>query len=329
MQLYSIYHSDMPSFLCDLARCAAMTRLKRIGMNCGCEYTNFPLFRDLAPYSRFHHSLGTALIVWHFTGSREQAAAALFHDIASPVFSHSIDFMNGDHEKQESTEAPTERIILESTEIRRCLKRYGIDAEAVTDYHRYPIADNDSPRLSSDRLEYSLGNMVNYRIRSRERVEVLYRNLVVSIGEDGAPELAFRNPDLALDFSLAALECSRIYVAPADRFSMQMLAELMRTAIDAGVIRPADLWGDEPALIRKLQKDTVLFSQWERFRAFHHILDNAEVSDHSITRVIPAKKRYIDPLIEGIGRVSAYSSLYREQMEEFLCLDFSIPVTAE
>ncbi len=45
-----------------------MQRLKDVGMNCGCEYTSFPRFRNLAPYSRYRHSVGAARIVWNFTG---------------------------------------------------------------------------------------------------------------------------------------------------------------------------------------------------------------------------------------------------------------------
>lgn len=52
-----------------------MARLRQVGMNCGCEYTDFPRFRHLAPYSRFRHSVGVGLIVWHFTHDAAQAAA--------------------------------------------------------------------------------------------------------------------------------------------------------------------------------------------------------------------------------------------------------------
>ena len=34
------------------------------------------------------------------------------------------------------------------------LSRDNIKVEEVCDYHKYPIADNDTPMLSSDRLEY-------------------------------------------------------------------------------------------------------------------------------------------------------------------------------
>ena len=87
----------------------------------------------------------------------------LFHDIATPVFKHCIDFMNGDYEKQESTEELTVKIIRESKEIMNLLDRDKIKIEEVSDYHIYPIADNNTPQLSADRLEYTLSNGLGVR----------------------------------------------------------------------------------------------------------------------------------------------------------------------
>ena len=97
MEHYRIYHDEMPAFLLKCAETAVVGRLRGVGMNCGCEYTSFPRFRGLRPYSRFDHSMGVALIVWHFTGDRAQALAGLLHDVATPVFAHVVDFMRGDY----------------------------------------------------------------------------------------------------------------------------------------------------------------------------------------------------------------------------------------
>ena len=139
-------------------------------MHCGCEYTSFPMFVGLDNYSRYKHSVGCALIVWHFTQDRRQTIAALLHDIATPTFAHVVDFLNGDHLKQESTENGTVNIIASSPEIMTRLKEWNIELEEVADYHVYPIADNDSPKLSADRLEYTLSNLVNYRITPTEKI---------------------------------------------------------------------------------------------------------------------------------------------------------------
>ena len=142
---WSLYHPEIPEFLRRLAETPPMARLRQVGMNCGCEYTAFPQFSGWAPYSRFDHSLGVALIVWHFTGDVRQSAAGLLHDAATPAFAHVVDFLHGDHLRQESTEGRTAELIGRSPELQALLGEYGLTTADVADYHRYPIADNDSP----------------------------------------------------------------------------------------------------------------------------------------------------------------------------------------
>lgn len=111
MDLLNIYSKDFPIFIEELINTSEFKRLSNIGMNCGCEYTSFPIFSKGKNYTRYTHSIGVALIVWHFTKDIKQSIAGLLHDISSPVFAHVIDFLNGDHENQESTEERTEYII--------------------------------------------------------------------------------------------------------------------------------------------------------------------------------------------------------------------------
>ena len=64
--LWTFYHSEIPAFLRPYLDTPPLARLREVGMNCGCEYTDFPLYRRTKPYSRFDHSVGAALITWHF-----------------------------------------------------------------------------------------------------------------------------------------------------------------------------------------------------------------------------------------------------------------------
>lgn len=48
-----------------------------------------------------------ALLTYKLTNDKVATLAGLFHDIATPCFSHVIDYMNGDYENQESTEEYT------------------------------------------------------------------------------------------------------------------------------------------------------------------------------------------------------------------------------
>ena len=316
MRLWDIYHGDVPVFLQEAAGTSAVQRLQDVGMNCGSEYTSFPLFRGIGPYSRFDHSVGVGLIVWHFTKSMEQAMAGLLHDIATPVFAHVVDFLHGDHMSQESTEAGTGQWIRGSGELRRVLEKFEIPVEAVEDYHRYPIADNDSPRLSADRLEYTLGNAVNYRIISREQAEVYYKDLTVGQNEDGQPELVFSRREAAEGFAMTALECSKIYVANPDRYAMEALAGLLKQAIDQEILEEADLYKQEKDVITRL-KQSQMKAQWERFCGYREIICRDIPGKGEGWKRIFAKKRCIDPFVKELGRVSHICPEFKEKLELF------------
>ncbi|MDO4315918.1 MAG: hypothetical protein Q4C45_09070 [Oscillospiraceae bacterium] len=328
-QLWSVYHNEIPIFFREFSAAPPMARLKDVGMNCGCEYTDFPLFRDIGSYSRYDHSLGVALIVWHFTRSVEQALAGLFHDIATPVFAHVVDFLKGDYLRQESTEEGTAERIAASPEICGLLERHGLAVEQVADCRRYPIADNPSPALSADRLEYTLGNLLNYGFADLGRIRAFYEDLTVGEDEAGRPELVFRTPETAAAFARAALQNSRVYVADEDRFAMQALADLLKLALERGTLGWEELWSTETKVVRKLETDPVCGPAWRRFRGCSHVLQREERPETGYWVRVGAKKRWIDPLAQGMGRVSAWDAEAKARMEAFQRLDHSRWLGAE
>lgn len=315
--LIDLYHETVPAVMAELAETPELLRLGQVGMNCGCEYTAFPQFTEGRGYSRLEHSLGVGLIVWHFTEDAAQAAAGLLHDLATPTFAHVVDFLRGDYLTQESTEDGTRERIESSSRIQRILARHSLRTDDVADYHRYPIADNDSPRLSADRLEYSLGNALRWGFLTRAEIAAIYADLRVGVNEDGAPELVFGSPGLAARFAKAALACSKVYVSDADRYAMQALSELLARGLETGVLSPADLNGTEPELIAKLEASP-LRADWKRFQTMGRTLRADVPPDRRPWRQIPAKKRRIDPLAEGLGRVSAFDPDFAAALRAFL-----------
>lgn len=324
MELFKEYSPELPEFISELASTPEMKRLADVGMNCGCEYTDFTHFRDIGAYTRLEHSIGVGLIVWSFTHDKTQSAAGLLHDIATPVFAHVVDFLHGDHMTQESTENETASIILGSGSILSVLNKYGIEPSEVTDYHKYPIADNDSPRLSADRLEYTFGNMVNYGFAPASKVSELYTAIESGFNENGEPELIFSSQSLALEFAEYSLRCSKVYVCDEDRYSMQMCAELIRDAINSKVVTEADLKLTEPEFIVKLCSDELFNSRWQRYRAYSHIVP--DTGDSPEARIIKAKKRYIDPYIKNKGRVSEVFPEYDNALKAFLSASQEQPI---
>lgn len=324
MNLIDIYSKDFPDFIKELINTPEFKRLSNVGMNCGCEYTSFPIFSNGKEYTRYEHSIGVALIIWHFTKDIKQSIAGLLHDISSPVFAHVIDFLNGDHETQESTEEKTEEIIANSMEIQEILKKYNLSTKDVYDYHMYPIADNDSPLLSADRLEYTLGNAFYYGFKSMEEIRDMYEDLVVSVNEFGQSEISFSTLDKAIEFTCVSIENSKVYSSNVDRFAMQYLADLLKLAVNKRVISMKDLYTVEDQVISKLKKDEELKSMWKNFTKLSQIFTSKEKPEYGYWVNIPAKKRYINPQVVSQGRVSNLSEKLSKEIDNFLNVDFNI-----
>lgn len=311
-EYYKILSWDFPSFLNDYIFTKEMQHQKEISVTCGKIYSK--MFKYGYPYTSLDHSVGVALIIWHFTADKKQTLAGLFHDIASPVFKHTVDIFNGDADKQESTEGKTSDIIKNSKEIMTLLERDKIKLEVVDDYHIYPIADNDTPRLSGDRLEYSLSNalFVN-ELCDMEEIKRFYENIYVGVNEAKELELCFDNKDIADKFVELTSRLSILYRDDKTRFSMGLLSDILKWLVKNKLITIDDLYAlsdDEVVEIINKSKLKDVFGKW------------VDMKDVKTSKNIPndyyyvksgAKIRYIDPLVND-SRISSSSENARKNI---------------
>ena len=320
--LWRIYSPEMPDFIARLAETPPMQRLRKIGMNCGCEYVALHQNDMCRRYTRFEHSVGVALIVWHFTHNAKQAIAGLFHDISTPAFAHVVDFLNGDHLTQESTESRTAGMIENSPEIQTILAELHLTTADVCDYHLYPIADNASPQLSADRLEYTFGNFIQYGVSGTDEIARFYSDLAAGNNEHGQPEILFQDPEIAEAFALHSMSCSYVYISDSDRYTMQFLAELLKDAIHSHLLTSDDLYTTEERVIRKLKRCQITDHAWFTYTRIKSVQRTPEPVPDTFCVKVNAKRRYLDPFVTEKGRVSAYSEKYCAEIEKFLSVSF-------
>lgn len=297
---FNILSNEVPDFLTEYANVKEMQRLKGISMISACEHTK------LIPYNFFHtryeHSIGVALIVWNFTKDKKQTIAGLYHDIATPSFSHVVDFLHGDYEKQETTENFTEKIIENSAEIMNLLKRDNIKLEEIKDYHMYPIADNDSPRLSADRLEYTLSDgLVTQDAFSLESIERIYNDLIILKNEEMIDEIGFNSLKIAEEYIEKANIMWHLFSGNNENnMIMQFWTDILKKMADHKYITEKDLYKySEKEIVEKIRK-----CPNEKIKKAFAFFENAKKIGRSETKVegkycisIKTKKRYTNPLV--------------------------------
>lgn len=289
---HSILSNEIPTFLNDYLQLDILQRLKGIGLFCGCDYTS--LFDIDTFYSRYDHSLGVALIIWHFTHDKKQTLAGLFHDVSSPVFSHAIDFFNGDYIHQESTEERNQQILGNDSHLRTLLKRDGINLEEVWDYKDYPIADNPKPRLSADRLEYTLATSLFVFHQPMDKMAMIYKDLVATQNE-----ISFTHLEPALDFMHCMHQANLFYLSNEDKLSLQLLADILKSMCQDQLLTMDDFYTlTEPDIIDRIQA-----SDYKKYFDYFESMTSIHESDHPVEHhyqiSLDVKRRYIDPLLNG------------------------------
>ena len=141
--LEQLNYKELPDFLIKYLQTPSLLRLKKVGYFCGMDYASKDIY-DFSEYiSRYDHSLTVSLLVYKLTKDKTATLAGLFHDIATPCFSHVIDYMNKDYENQESTEEYTECILRRDKYLQKCLEEDNIAIDDIIDFKRYTIVDNE------------------------------------------------------------------------------------------------------------------------------------------------------------------------------------------
>lgn len=297
-EYFNILEPKFPEWLNEYINTKELLSQQYISISCGTIYSN--LFESDFFFSSLDHSVAVALIVWHFTHDKKQTLSGLFHDIATPAFKHCVDYLNGDYMTQESTEDLTTDIIKNSKEIMQLLKRDNILVSEVENYHLYPIADNDTPKLSADRLEYSLSNaLFTYKLLDNNKIKEMYNDIEIQTNEENEIELGFKTKKIAREFIKVTSRLSAIYMEDRTRYSMQLIADILKRLNRENKISKKDLYelkeSDVINIIESSQYSNI-FNIWKDAKK----VKVSKVEPKNVYYVHHGTKiRYIDPLCNG------------------------------
>ena len=248
----------------------SLLRLKNIGYFCGMDYASKDVYNFTEKISRYDHSLFVALITWKLTKDIKATLAGLFHDISTPCFSHVIDYMNKDYEKQESTEEKTEEILKKDTYLLKCLETDKILIEDIIDFKKYSIVDLDRPMLCTDRLDgVILTGLYWTKNILIDEVRKIISDLIVTTNEYGQKEIGFKTKEIA-ELVLRTSELIDVYChSKEDNYMMELLAKITKRAIDLEIITYDKLFElDEKQIIDIFDKsnDIELINNLQIFR---------------------------------------------------------------
>ena len=320
-EYFKVLEPEFPEWLNEYINTKELLSQQYISVTCGTIYSD--LFESKFLFSSLDHSVAVALIVWHFTHDKKQTLSGLFHDIATPAFKHCVDFLNGDYMTQESTEDLTTNIIKNSKEIMKLLEKDNIDVSEIDNYHMYPIADNDTPKLSADRLEYSLSNaLFTYELLDLDAIAEIYNDIEIEKNEKGEVELGFKTKKIARNFVKVTSRLSVIYREDRTRYSMQLIADILKRLSDENKITKEDLYklkeSDVISIIEN-SKYSKIFNIWKHAKK---VKTSKEKPENVYYVHHGAKVRYIDPLFNG-ERMSKCCKIAKKYIDNNLAYDMN------
>ncbi len=335
-EYYKILCPEFPNFLKKYIELPIMQRLSGIGLLCGTDWTS--LYKNRFFYSRLDHSVGVALIIWNFTKDKTQTIAGLLHDVSTTVFSHVSDFRKGDALTQTSTEEPTTKMILSDSVLCKLLESDGIEPKDVVDYHIYPIADNEIPSLSADRLEYMYpSGLALDGSWTFEEIAKTYNDLIILKNEENKEELGFKTIEMAELYCKKFCMIGHILQLNENKLSLQLLSQIMSKAVELDVLQEEDFMTlSESKIIEKIESfisKKTLSMEEQKFATMYNTFRKMTKVEHTNQKLpedeyfcvsLKVKQRYINPLVK-VGtnshqakRLSEVSDFANKLIKDFL-----------
>ena len=294
--LEELEYKNMPLFLRKYFECPSLNRLMKVGYFCGMDFASKSVYNFSEYISRFSHSLTTSLLTYKLTKDRTMTVAALFHDVATPCFSHVIDYMNEDYEKQESTEELTEDIIKNDKYLLECLKEDNIDVDDVINFKKFSIVDNDRPKCCADRLDGVILTGIGWTKNiSKENIKNIIKDVRIFKNEDNEDEIGFNNRDDVSKIIDVSKSIDLYCHTNEDNYMMQLLAIITKLSIDRGYITYDDLYRyNELELfnILKSSNDKELLDKI-------YLFENIDIESIPKTNIPNVKVRVLKPLVNG------------------------------
>ncbi len=293
---------NYPEFIDKYIETEELQRLKGIGQFCGVDYNKIPLLNTKYWYSRLDHSIACAYITWHLTKDKTQTIAALFHDIGTPAFSHSVDFMLNDSENQSSSEKEIIDMISNMEKLQEILFVDEINITDIFDIEKYTLVENKKPKICVDRLEGILSTGLVWRqFWNLEDIRKIYNSVIVGVNEENEQEITFNDVEMADMFMFGVREYAISLQSGEDKLSLNFMGSILFKAIKSNVFKQEELYiKSEEEIIKLIEKskNTVLKDMWNKFKELEVVNKTEHFIEDKYCISVEAKKRYAIPLVK-------------------------------
>ncbi len=285
--------------LIELIKSPSVQRLKGIS-----QFGLPDKYYHLHGYSRFEHSIGVMRLLQILGAGVEEQVAGLLHDVSHAAFSHVVDWVVGSNTTEDWQDANLARYIAQS-ELPAILEKHGFDPVRISDHRFFPILEQEMPDLCADRIDYTF----------REMDPCLARLCLASLSVYQG-KVVFTDRGAALKFSEKYLDLQEGHWGGFEAVSRyHLLGELLRYALDSGLVCWDDFWQDDEYILSKLKS-----ASQKRIDFVLSVLEKKDLSRLPISDKAELKKfRFVDPLVQenySVQRLSELSASFAKKLDQ-------------
>jgi len=296
----------------ELLKSRPLQRLKKITMSGFSVFLtrDHPFMKFNPWFTRFEHSVGVYLLLRRYNASLEERVAGLLHDISHTAFSHVVDHVFG-REMQHDYHESLFHKVLSSSEIPDILDRYGLNVNTIAEVKKFGLLEREIPDICVDRIDYFFRSMLNVTITREWAIREL--NSIVVFRD----RLVFKDIKSARSFAYKYLEANeKLYCNALQATLYYKIAEILKLALEKGVIVEEDFLSDDFTLYRKLSSDEELRSLIRLINRIRVVEDN-----ENFDLWVKSKIRYVDPLIlidDKLSRLSYLDNKFKKKLEDYI-----------
>jgi HD superfamily phosphohydrolase len=264
--------------------------------------------------SRFDHSLGVCFLLRKLQADIQEQVAGLIHDISHTAFTHVVDYLYRQEEKQEHHESLFQQVFM-SSQIPKIAQTNGISPEVFLERDSFRLLERPIPDLCADRLDYFFRDSVLLGVCKKEETDAFMQHLVVRENE-----IMVDDPLIAKAMAIGFIECAkRLWASPTQAASFQILADAIKSGLENGVIREKDFMLTDMDLYFKLKssKNPEITSKLRLLGPEFFAVNSPQDFDF----FVKTKARHIDPKVcqgDSVRRLSEIDKGYEKLLKDYI-----------
>jgi uncharacterized protein len=261
-------------------------------------------------FSRYEHSIGVLVLLRRMGASLKEQIAGLLHDVSHTAFSHVVDWVIGDPNKEDYQDNILMEVI-ESSDIPEILESYGVDYKEFATMESFSLLEQDAPSLCADRVDYALRE-----IKALVAPELLSE--MVNALKCKNNRIVFSNKESAKIFAENYSLCQKEHWGSDQaKTRFHIFADVLKKAMEMNLITVKDFGKVDSEIMGVLENsiDGRIVKGLSLLKNGFVLFDGG--GEGSIR--LQNKFRYIDPevLVDGkIRRYSEVSNNYKDELEK-------------